>query len=96
MFLPKIITPEVEKEKKRLEMIGKRFREEYEETADLIKIEDLVTSDFGLADALEQCFPKLYRHFEKKVQNDWEIWCDEYDAQADPPMDQFHYLRAEI
>jgi hypothetical protein len=96
MFLPQIRTAETDKEQKRMEMIGERFRKEHSDAAMIIEIEYFITSDFGLADALEEHFPKFYRHFGKKVQDDWEEWCDKYDEECDPPMDKFHYLRAEI
>ena len=95
-MLPKIRTADTDKEQKRLEMIGERFRKEHPETAMIIEIEHFIKSDFGLADALEQYFPKFYKHFERKVKDDWELWCEQYDAECDTPMDKFHYLRAQI
>jgi hypothetical protein len=96
MFLPDIRTDETDKEEKRLELIGQRLESDIGDLALAIKLQFCVTRPADVALQLEEIFPLYFKHFEKKTLAEWEKWCEQYDAECDPPMDQFHYLRPQL
>jgi hypothetical protein len=86
-----------EKEYKKMEMVGKKFREEAGETTMLLELDRGFTkNNIKLANELADCMPVIYARFEKMIEEDYQDWLEQYEASADPPMDKFHYLRPQL
>ena len=85
-----------EKEAKRLEMIGELFVALHIETAALIMKEYSISKPEKIAIEVEEIFPKTFARLADAIQDEFDDWCDQYDAKCDPPMDKFDYLRQQI
>lgn len=85
-----------DKENKRYEMIGELFMSLHIETAELIMSEFSISKPEKIAAEVEEIFPKKFLEIATASSDEFNDWCDEYDAKCDPPMDESNYLKREI
>ena len=85
-----------DKEKKKYEMIGSRFIEKHAEVADFLMNEWSASTPHQIAQDIEIYLTKTFATIEEEIKDEFDDWCDQYDAKCDPQMDESNYLKREI